>query len=198
MTHARIMERLVLAFAGPVAAPLSAQGPGSDRMPVEIAADGAPVPGDTWMVALHFSPSTSEWHGYWSNPGDAGLGMQLDWQLPDGWEAGDALYPLPHRLVIGGLMNHVYEGEYAVLVPVSVPSGADVGKAGPITVTASYLACTDTICVPLCRLAIRHRAATRQPCAFRIHGDASACWNSHSVRNSARRSACFSRHGRTG
>ena len=155
MTHARIMERLaalailvLLALALPASAQQQIRGPGSDRMPVEIAADGAPVPGDTWMVALHFSPSTSEWHGYWSNPGDAGLGMQLDWQLPDGWEAGDALYPLPHRLVIGGLMNHVYEGEYAVLVPVSVPSGADVGKAGPIAVTASYLACTDTICVP--------------------------------------------------
>ena len=61
------MERLaalailvLLALALPASAQQQIRGPGSDRMPVEIAADGAPVPGDTWMVALHFSPSTSE------------------------------------------------------------------------------------------------------------------------------------------
>ncbi len=151
MIEARILERVAallmlvaLAFAGPAAA----QGPGSDRMPVEIAAEGAPLPGETWMVALHFTPSTPEWHGYWSNPGDAGLGMELEWDLPEGWTAGEPLYPLPTRLVIGGLMNHVYEGDYAVLVPIAVPDGADRGSFGTIGVTAQYLACTDTICVP--------------------------------------------------
>ena len=140
---------LALAFAGPVlVTPASAQGPGSDRMPVELVAEGVPQPGERWMVALHFTPSTPEWHGYWSNPGDAGLGMQLDWELPSGWDAGEPLYPLPQRLVIGGLMNHVYEGDYAVLVPITVPEGAALAGAGTIGLTASYLACTDTICVP--------------------------------------------------
>ena len=140
---------LALAFAGPVlVTPASAQGPGSDRMPVELVAEGVPQRGERWMVALHFTPSTPEWHGYWSNPGDAGLGMQLDWELPSGWDAGEPLYPLPQRLVIGGLMNHVYEGDYAVLVPITVPEGAALAGAGTIGLTASYLACTDTICVP--------------------------------------------------
>ena len=151
MIEARILERiaaLVLLLAMALATPASAQGPGSDRMPVELVAEGTPQPGETWMVALHFTPSSSEWHGYWSNPGDAGLGMELDWRLPDGWEAGAPLYPLPHRLVIGGLMNHVYEGNYAVLVPITVPRNAAVANPVPIEVTASYLACTDKICVP--------------------------------------------------
>nr|WP_247712026.1 protein-disulfide reductase DsbD [Qipengyuania qiaonensis] len=135
---------LAVAFAGPV----SAQGLGDDRIPVELVAESAPQPGETWLVALHFTPSSPEWHGYWSNPGDAGLGMQLEWQLPDGWQPGEPLYPLPRRLVIGGLMNHIYEGDYAVLVPISVPEGAAVANIAPIGVTADYLACTDKICVP--------------------------------------------------
>ena len=151
MTHARILERvaaLFALFALVFAGPAMAQGPGAERMPAQLVAEGAPEPGQTWMVALHFTPSSDEWHGYWSNPGDAGLGMQLDWQLPPGWHAGEPLYPLPHRLVIGGLMNHVYEGDYAVLVPIAVPAGATIARAPPVRLTAQYLACTDTICVP--------------------------------------------------
>ncbi|WP_421992356.1 protein-disulfide reductase DsbD family protein [Qipengyuania sp.] len=151
MIDARILERvaaLVMLVALALALPLKAQGPGSDRMPVDLVAEGAPQRGETWMVALHFMPSTPEWHGYWSNPGDAGLGMELEWDLPDGWEVGEPLYPLPKRLVIGGLMNHVYEGDYAVLVPIAVPENAAVANVAPISVTANYLACTDKICVP--------------------------------------------------
>ena len=155
MIDARILERiaaLVMLVALVLIAPASAQqevrGPGSERMPVEIVAEGAPQPGETWTVALHFMPSTPEWHGYWSNPDDAGLGMELDWDLPEGWEAGEPLYPLPKRLVIGGLMNHVYEGDYAVLVPIGVPESAAVANVAPIAVMANYLACTDKICVP--------------------------------------------------
>ncbi|MEC8714924.1 MAG: thioredoxin family protein [Pseudomonadota bacterium] len=161
---AALLALLVLAFAGPVAAPLSAQGPGSERMPVELVAEGAPQSGERWMLALHFRPSTPEWHGYWSNPGDAGLGMQLEWDLPAGWSAGEPLYPLPQRLVIGGLMNHVYEGAYAVLVPVSVPAGVDPEDAQRIGVVANYLACTDAICVPQqARLALEPGDAQADP-----------------------------------
>jgi DsbC/DsbD-like thiol-disulfide interchange protein len=76
-------------------------------------------------VALHFRPKEG-WHGYWSNPGDAGLGMRLDWRLPEGWTAGEPQYPVPTRLVLAGLMNHVFKGDYAVLVPITVPENADV------------------------------------------------------------------------
>ena len=75
-------------------------------------------------LAIHFTPAPG-WHGYWSNPGDAGDGMTLDWHLPAGWKAGEPQYPVPRELSIAGLMNHVYEAEYAVLVPVAVPAGAN-------------------------------------------------------------------------
>ncbi len=109
-------------------------------------AENAPVAGETLTVALHFRPAPG-WHGYWSNPGDAGLGMRLDWHLPQGWQAGEPQYPVPQQLMLAGLMNHVFEGEYAVLVPITVPAGTST-NGPPITLSANWLACTDQICVP--------------------------------------------------
>jgi len=120
---------------------------GDDNIAVELFIDPA-APTGTAMLGLRFTPKSPEWHGYWSNPGDAGQGMRLSLDLPKGWTAGDPLYPVPRRLVISGLMNHIYEGQYAVLVPVTLPAGADVKTAGAITGMIEYLACTDKICVP--------------------------------------------------
>jgi thiol:disulfide interchange protein len=125
-----------------------AQAPGeTNHMRAELLAEAPPVPGETLTLAFHFTPEPG-WHGYWLNPGDAGYGMELDWRLPEGWEAGEPQYPVPEKLVIADLMNHVYEGDYAVLVPVTVPEGAAVQNVVPIGVEANLLVCTDEICVP--------------------------------------------------
>ncbi|OBX20793.1 thiol:disulfide interchange protein [Erythrobacter sp. QSSC1-22B] len=138
----------LLACALLFASATHAQAPRENSIRAELFADGPAVAGEEWTLALHFTPVAEEWHGYWRNPGDAGYGMELDWQLPEGWEAGEPLYPVPERLVISGLMNHIYEGPYTVLVPVRVPAGARTGDLPAIAVEADYLACTDIICVP--------------------------------------------------
>ena len=168
MPHARFFPSIIRQFAAWVlalAASLMLAGPafaqeaspqparggptiGSDKIAVALYADGAPTEGKEWTLALRFTPSASEWHGYWSNPGDAGQGMRLSLNLPPDWEVGEARYPVPKRLLISGLMNHIYEGSYTVLVPVvpgpSVKSFAGTAVKGEI----EYLACTDEICVP--------------------------------------------------
>ena len=120
---------------------------GDANMAVALYADGAPVAGEEWMLALRFRPRAPEWHGYYANPGDAGQGMDLTLNLPDGWTMGEPIYPVPERLLIAGLMNHIYEGDYTVLVPVRVGPDAAALDA-PLTGFVAYLACTDRICVP--------------------------------------------------
>ncbi len=145
---------LLAAFTLPVAA--LAQGSdaprearyGDDNIAVELFADGMPRAGEEWMLALRFTPAAPEWHGYWSNPGDAGLGMVVSLDLPEGWIAGEALYPVPKTLLISGLMNHIYEGQYVVLIPVRVPDDAVIDGLPAVNGFAEYLACTDQICVP--------------------------------------------------
>lgn len=141
-----LLALIALALCVPLQAQLQIQRPAAqNNIAAELVAEGPARAGEAVMLALHFTPQPG-WHGYWSNPGDAGYGMALDWDLPAGWEAGEPQYPMPQRLLIAGLMNHVYEGEYAVLVPLRAPAGAQ--GAVPIAVDAEWLACTDEICVP--------------------------------------------------
>jgi DsbC/DsbD-like thiol-disulfide interchange protein/cytochrome c biogenesis protein CcdA len=140
----------MLVLAGPAAAQVTmprAEEFGDANIAVELHADGTPVEGKEWLLALHFMPSAPEWHGYWSNPGDAGAGMALTLDLPPDWEVGEARYPVPERLLISGLMNHIYKGPYTVLVPVT-PGPSVKDFSGPLKAHVEYLACTDQICVP--------------------------------------------------
>ena len=125
---------------------------GDANISVQLVADGMPQAGEEWMLALRFTPSSEEWHGYWSNPGDAGLGMQVKLYLPEGWEIGEALYPVPETLVQelpnSLIMNHIYKGPYTVLLPVKVPEDAVIEGLPDLRGYAEYLACTDIVCVP--------------------------------------------------
>ncbi|MEQ8411150.1 MAG: protein-disulfide reductase DsbD family protein [Erythrobacter sp.] len=148
----KALAALSLALCAVVAAaqeePLAEPRFGDENIAVDLFAEGAPEPGEEWMLALRFTPSAPEWHGYWRNPGDAGQGMTLEFDLPQGWEASEPLYPVPETLVVGGLMNHIYEGRYAVLVPVRVPEDAAAPRLPEVRVRVEYLACTDRVCVP--------------------------------------------------
>lgn len=103
--------------------------------------------GETIQLAVLMQPA-KDWHGYWSNPGDAGLPLLLDWRLPQGAKTGAMQFPVPQTLLIAGLMNHVYEHDFAVLVPFTLPATAREGQVLPIAAKAQWLACTTTICVP--------------------------------------------------
>jgi DsbC/DsbD-like thiol-disulfide interchange protein/cytochrome c biogenesis protein CcdA len=119
----------------------------STHITAELVAEAPAAPGQAVTLAFHMRPATG-WHGYWSNPGDAGFGMALKWTLPAGAAVGALRYPVPETLIVSGLMNHVYEHEYAVLVPLTLPAGAAAGARLPVSVEASWLACTDQVCVP--------------------------------------------------
>ncbi|OYW82535.1 MAG: hypothetical protein B7Z20_13865, partial [Sphingobium sp. 32-64-5] len=106
-----------------------------------------PAPGETVTLALVMQPEPG-WHGYWENPGDAGVPNDLQWTLPAGATVGPLRYPVPHVLLISGLMNHVYEGRYALLTELKLPATARPGEVLPIRVHANWLVCSDTVCVP--------------------------------------------------
>lgn len=144
MVYRALVALLLQAFAMLVAAPAIAA---PTNIAAELVAERAVRPGETVDLAIVMRPAAG-WHGYWSNPGDAGLGMQLKWLLPDGASAGEPRFPVPETLLIQGLMNHVYGKDHAVIVPFTAPRDAQAGQVLPVSVDAQWLACTDTICVP--------------------------------------------------
>jgi thiol:disulfide interchange protein/DsbC/DsbD-like thiol-disulfide interchange protein len=145
MMFYRIFFCLVMLFA---AASAHAQLPAEPNVPAVLRAEtNAPAPGQNLTVAFVMTPKPG-WHGYFENPGDAGFGMQLEWDLPEGVTAGKPRYPVPETLMISGLMNYVYERPYAVLVDIKLAPNIAGGANLPIKVRADWLACTDKICVP--------------------------------------------------
>ncbi|MGE0179103.1 MAG: protein-disulfide reductase DsbD family protein [Sphingomonas sp.] len=127
-----------------VAGPAEAQR----RMSVSLVPETAGVlPGSTITVAFVMRPAAG-WHGYWRNPGDAGAEPRVRWRLPEGWQAEPLRYPAPHRLLVMGLMNYVFERDYALLATIRVPADAEPGVASPIDARIEYLVCTNEVCVP--------------------------------------------------
>ncbi|MEN2784990.1 protein-disulfide reductase DsbD domain-containing protein [Sphingomonas qilianensis] len=112
-----------------------------------VAESDRPAAGSTVTLALDTRPER-DWHGYWSNPGDAGFPATLDWTLPAGVTASAPVYPVPGTLLIAGLMNYVFERPYAPLVTLSVPAGLAAGTRLPVRLKTNYLVCTKTLCVP--------------------------------------------------
>jgi DsbC/DsbD-like thiol-disulfide interchange protein len=142
-----VMRWLLLIFALLLGGGAQAQ-PVALNVPAEFVAESeTPATGQTVTLALIMRPKPG-WHGYWINPGDAGVGLQLAWDLPKGVSAGEPRFPVPSTLLISGLMNHVYEKEHAILVDLQLDPSIAEGTPLPIKVRGDWLACTDRICVP--------------------------------------------------
>jgi DsbC/DsbD-like thiol-disulfide interchange protein/cytochrome c biogenesis protein CcdA len=139
------MFRWLLILIALVAAPAAAQLPRQNAIQPELIAEGPAVPSGEVELAIlmHTSPG---WHGYWLNPGDAGLPMTIEWELPDGASVGPLRYPVPDRLLVAGIVNYVYEKDYAILIRLKLQAG--VSDVLPVRAKASWLACTDKVCVP--------------------------------------------------
>ena len=115
--------------------------------PSLVAESATPAAGSQVTLAFAMKPAP-EWHGYWANPGDAGLPTRVAWTAPKGLEFGPIQYPVPQPLLIAGLMNYVYERDYAQLVTLKVPPGLAPGTKLPIQAKLDWLACNPRTCVP--------------------------------------------------
>ncbi len=152
-TSMTIIHRLIaamLVLVALLAAPAQAQGqigPGPHIRHSIVAESATPAPGGATDIALAMVPDVG-WHGYWVNGGDAGFGMQIEWTLPAGVTIGELRYPVPSTLVIAGLMNHVYERPYALIAPLTVSPSLRPGTRLAVRGEATWLACTDQVCVP--------------------------------------------------
>src|SRR6201989_3606605 len=74
----------------------------------QLVAEGPAPAGGEVELAIHMRPAPG-WHGYWQNPGDAGLPMDVKWQLPSGFSEGPPRYPVPPRLRIGRPLHPVQQ-----------------------------------------------------------------------------------------
>ena len=104
------------------------------------------VPGETFHLAMNFKLEP-HWHIYWKNPGASGLPVEVEWDLPDGFTAGEIQWPAPERFEQGGLMSYGFEDAVTLIVPVRAPEELESGRSLTIKAEAFWLICKE-LCLP--------------------------------------------------
>lgn len=117
----------------------------ADVFPVGYTPEGA------LEVGVHLQMDRG-WHVYWENPGDAGMPVSIEWDLPDGYTAGPLEFPAPETFMSGGMTGFGYDSE-VVLFSTIVAATADgrteqfPEEVFPFEADVSWLACAES-CIP--------------------------------------------------
>lgn len=107
----------------------------------------SPKAGSIVRVALVMDAKPG-WHAYWKNPGDVGAPPRIEWSVPGDFIFSDLRHPAPKLLNVQGIASFVHEGSFALLTTMRVPNGLAAGEPIPISARVSWLACSETQCVP--------------------------------------------------
>lgn len=100
-----------------------------------------------WNRAGVLLEQADGWHTYWKYSGDSGMATSFEWTLPEGWQAGEIQWPVPHRLEEGsGLEVYAYKDQVLLMVDIWVPENWSATE-GILKVKADWLVC-EKICIP--------------------------------------------------
>ncbi len=102
--------------------------------------------GEPFWVALHLDMD-EHWHVYWRNPGDAGLPPRINWELPEGFTAGEIQWPYPKRFDVPPLTSFGYFGEVLLPIQITPPENLNEGQTIELIANSEWLVCKEE-CIP--------------------------------------------------
>lgn len=112
-----------------------------------LTASADPAPDSAFILAVNLALE-DHWHTYWPGINDTGYGLSFDITPIEGLTFGKPYFPTPTRhLAAGDILDHVYEGQLSVLIPVTVSTDLMPGTMATINITTNALVC-DEICIP--------------------------------------------------
>jgi len=121
----------------------------TDQITVELISETTTVvPGETTWLAVRLDP-IEHWHTYWKFGGDSGEATEArDWQLPEGVEVGDIVWPIPEWTPFLGseLVTFTYEREVLLPLPLHVPADFSADRL-ELSTTIAWQVC-EQICIP--------------------------------------------------
>lgn len=138
----------VLALFAAFLAPTPAQElDGQILVAPSLIADSTKIaPGKPFTVGVRLKMAPG-WHVYWQHPGESGGPPKIEWELPDGFQAGAIQWPFPRAyLDEGDLLTYILEND--LVLPVEITPPAQI-PPGEVTLKAklNWLVC-EKICVP--------------------------------------------------
>lgn len=127
-------------------APAFALFPTSQHVQVELVADHEAVaPGEPFWIATHFTMDPG-WHIYWKSPGGSGLPTTLEWQLPEGFKAGETHWESPELFDFEGFTSYGYKSSVTLLTQITPPETL-TNRTITLTASATWLVC-EIACIP--------------------------------------------------
>ncbi len=136
----------ILVIAAAVSRSSAQQGTEIAR-PRMIAESTAIVPGEINWIAVTWDIKKG-WHTYWPGQNSTNFTQVFEITGPEGFEIGKAIWPGPKRHEpTEGLLDHVYEKQATVIVPIKAPSDLPVGSKVTFLANLEYLVC-DALCIP--------------------------------------------------
>jgi len=87
------------------------------------------------------------WHIYWKNSGDSGLPTKLEFTVPEGFKAGEIMWPLPNAYRRdGNILDYGYQDEVLLWSDINIPKDFKQ-KHLPITINTKWVSCEE-MCIP--------------------------------------------------
>ena len=86
-----------------------------------------------------------DWHTYWINPGDSGDPASFNWDLPEGFNISEPIWPTPELIPYPPLTTFGYTNELKLLFKLSFPMQFD--PINKFSVASKWLVCAD-VCIP--------------------------------------------------
>ena len=122
----------------------------ADEHPVRanfLADVDAVVPGQPFRLGVELRMEEG-WHTYWIFSGDAGLPIEVEWQLPAGVVTGPLQWPLPNKFEEQGeLVVYGYADEVLLMAEATTPQALAAGDTLHLAAEVSWLVCRE-LCIP--------------------------------------------------
>ncbi len=149
LSTCRLTRAIAMVLCALPSAAVHAKQPdfGEQRISSTLTASADPAPNSTFIVAVNLTLD-DHWHTYWPGINDTGYGVSFDITPIEGLSFGEPYFPTPTRyLAAGDILDHVYEDQLSVLIPVEVSKDLEPGTTHMIEITTNALVC-DEVCVP--------------------------------------------------
>jgi thiol:disulfide interchange protein len=104
-------------------------------------------PGHPFWVAIQLDIDEG-WHAYWKNPCHAGIPIEVDWELPEGFSAGELEWQFPQRFDLDGIISYGYQGNVWLLALITPPVSLETDRDVEIKANVNWLVCSKTNCTP--------------------------------------------------
>ncbi|MEK6246583.1 MAG: protein-disulfide reductase DsbD family protein, partial [Planctomycetales bacterium] len=104
------------------------------------------APGEPFTVAMKLE-IPNNWHSYFINPGLIGEPITFQWELPEGFSAGEIQWQTPHIAQMLGMNTYGYSHTVYYPVTITPPTTLPIGKDIQLKLKAKWQICDDNNCI---------------------------------------------------